>query len=161
MMKRHLFRGKDPRETLAKVRESLGPDAVIFSTRRVEGAAEGEPFVVEAAAWGESLAEGGPAIPGGGAGAPAAARAPVTPLREARPAPAAGGVPPAILSPVFAELVESGLSEDAAREVILQAAGGLSLSERDSAEPLRERVAGLLTFLFEAAQIDEEQLRSE
>jgi len=152
-MKRHLFRGKDLRETLGKVREALGSEAVIFATRRVRGA-EGDHFEVEAAEWSESM-------PGGGAAAAPrpepefqAPRAPAPPARAPKAAPAApepaNGLSPLIVSSVYTELVESGLGEETARELIAQAAGSLALSEKDSAEPLRERVAGLLTFLFEA-----------
>lgn len=154
-MKRHLFRGKDLRETLAKVREALGPEAVIFATRRVPGGEEGERFEVEASEWSEAPPGGAPAsgASDGAASQAPAPRAPVTPIRAERLAPAAGrvdGLSQAAASPVYAELVGSGLGEETARELILQAAGSLSLSEKDAAEPLRERVAGLLTFLFEA-----------
>ena len=145
-MKRHLFRGKDLRDTLAKVRGSLGAEAVIFATRRVRGGEDGERFEVEASEWSESL-------PGGAAPLAGAPAAPAAAVRAGRPGPAAGraeGHSQAAASPVYAELVESGLGEATARELILQAAGSLSLSEKDSAEPLRERVGGLLTFLFEA-----------
>lgn len=153
-MKRHLFRGKDLRETLAKVRESLGPEAVIFSTRRVRGGEEGDHFEVEASEWSENVPGGSPAASGanGKAAAPAS-KASISRLREQKAAPAAGqvnGLSAAIVSPVYTELVGSGLREETARELILQVAGSLSLSEKESVEPLRERVAGLLTFLFEA-----------
>jgi flagellar biosynthesis protein FlhF len=153
-MKRHLFRGKDLRETLAKVREALGPEAVIFATRRVRGEG-GDYFEVEAAEWSESMP--GPA-PEPASAAPRepetqAPRAPLSPARETGPAPApeaASDLSPLIVSSVYTELVESGLREETSRELIVQAAGSLTSTEKDSPEPLRERVAGLLTFLFEA-----------
>lgn len=150
-MKRHLFRGKDLRETLGKVREALGSEAVIFATRRVRGAEE-DHFEVEAAEWSESM-PGSPAAP---EAEPQAPRPAVPPARAPKPAPAASapeganGLSPLIVSSVYTELVESGLGEETSRELIAQAAGSLAVAERDTAEPLRERVAGLLTFLFEA-----------
>ncbi|MBI2132496.1 MAG: hypothetical protein HYT99_06735, partial [Candidatus Tectomicrobia bacterium] len=55
------------------MRESLGPEAVIFSTRRVRGGEEGDHFEVEASEWSENVPGGSPAASGanGKAAAPA------------------------------------------------------------------------------------------
>ncbi len=141
-MRRHHFRGKDLREALAMVRETLGPEAVIFATRRVADGA-GESLVeVEAAEW---LEEGGLG-PSGPGGDDPAAEAPPPPARR----PRVRFPRDLTRSTVFNELCESGLREETARELLLRAAGDLPAAEgEDPVRLLRERVASLITLLFE------------
>lgn len=150
-MKTKRFRGKDLREILDKVKEALGPNAVIISTRKVKrgtgayGLFEESLMEVEAASLvsndlvPEIYEDEG-----------------MEPLRSnssGRTDNGAGYETEMVLdsagSDLVYELCEAGISEKNAREILIRAGAGVSVSEIGSPEAQRKHVRKIFSLLFE------------
>lgn len=154
-MRTKRFRGRDLRETLEKVKAELGPEAVIFSTRKVKrGTGACAPFEeslmeVEAASLGSG--DSVPEIYGDYSGvgvyrpepfAPKHAKIPQEKHKE-------GADLDSEEMPIFYELREAGLIEENAREILLRAAASSSNGNFGSAADHRNHVRKILALLFE------------
>lgn len=151
-MTRRRFQGKDLREALEKVKEALGPEAVIFSTKRLESRERsGSEFIfeVEAAEWSDQLSAMIPParLSGDEASSSGSSVSSAVAEEEAKAAEYYGEEVRKIL---LSELYESGMSEVIVRELLARAEEGGGFGEGDDAlSAFRRRVAEILALLVD------------